>query len=257
LRLVDTHAHLHHEGLSHRVDDVLAAATTAGVEIIINVGVDHNDSRQAVELAERYPNLYATIGLHPHDAKLGLPALESLALILAGHQAQSDKIVAIGECGLDYFKNFSSKQDQEYAFRFQIELALEHELPMVWHVRNAFDDFFKITGEYRDLQGIVHCFTSTADNIEKAVDRGYLIAFNGIMTFTKDTEQLNAAKACPLDSMVLETDCPFLSPAPLRGQVNEPANIRLVAEFLAELRGQPVDEVASATTSNARQLFGL
>lgn len=254
IRLIDTHAHLHHEGLNNRVDSVLEAAGSAGVEVIINVGVDHQDSREAVQLAARHPNLYATIGLHPHDAKLGLPALESLVLVLDSRAA---KIVAIGECGLDYFKNYSAKAEQEYAFRYQIELALRHNLPMVWHVREAFDDFFRIVDEYQDLRGIVHCFTSSQANMEKAIERGFLVAFNGIMTFTKDAEQLAAAKACPLDKMVLETDCPFLSPAPLRGQVNEPANVRLVAEFLAELRGERLEDLARATTANAQKLFNL
>ncbi len=278
--LTDTHAHIHFDQYAGQVSAVLVSASKADVGTIICVGVDEVDSAKAVEFAQRYagstPNIYATVGLHPHDAKKGQPALDQIAR-LARKNVRSNRltpnssllttgsVVAIGECGLDYYRNLSDKGDQEQAFRFQIELALALGLPMVWHVRDAiesssgtaFDDFFKIVDQYPGVEGIVHCFTSHRANMEKAVERGFLVAFNGIMTFTKDVDQLESAKACPIQSLVLETDCPFLSPAPLRGKVNEPANIKLTAQFLAELRGEELEHLCRQTTVNANKMFGL
>ncbi len=251
--LVDTHAHLHfRDDYSERLDDVLASARTAGVDKIVSVGTGVEDSRAAIELASRYDQLYATVGLHPHEANQGRAAFEELAALAA-----QPKVVAIGEAGLDYYYNHSSKADQEAAFRFQIELALQHGLPMVWHVRDAFDDFFRIIDDYPSVRGIVHCFTSTTENMRKATDRGFYIALNGIMTFIKDPTQLEMAKAVPLDRLVLETDCPFLTPSPHRGKPNEPAYIKLTAEFLADLRGERFEELSAATSQNAIAVLGL
>jgi TatD DNase family protein len=252
--LVDTHAHLHHEGLYDRLDEVMASAQAAGVTKIVNVGVAEDDSRVAVELAAKYDHVWATVGLHPHDAETDdvTKAISTLKQL-----ATSPGVVAIGECGLDYSREGTSKDKQAMVFRSQIELALEHDLPMVWHVRDAFDDFFQITGEYDGLRGIVHCFTSTKANMQIALERGYYIALNGIMTFTREQAQLDMAKAVPLDRLVLETDCPFLSPVPHRGKTNEPANLKATAEFLAKLRGESYDELAAATSHNAERLLGI
>ncbi|MBW3538593.1 TatD family hydrolase, partial [Candidatus Parcubacteria bacterium] len=202
--LVDTHAHIHFDQYADRLDDVLQNAQANGVEAMVCVGVDEHDSAKAVALAQKLPNLYATVGLHPHDAAKGQPALDRIAELaranlLTPHSSlpTARSVVAIGECGLDYFKQYSPRADQERALRFQIELALELGLPMVWHVRDAFDDFFRTVDEYQGLRGIVHCFTGNRTNMERAVERGFYVAFNGIMTFTKDQSQLEAAKACP------------------------------------------------------------
>lgn len=251
--LVDTHAHIHFGDLSGRLDAVLANAKAAGVDRIVTVGVDAEDSTAAIALAKRYEQVYATVGLHPHDAKHGDAAAEQKLAELAA----DPKVVAIGECGLDFFKNFSDKPDQEKTFRYQIELALKLDKPMVWHVREAFDEFFAIVDEYPGIRGIVHCFTSNSANMQKAVDRGFMVALNGIMTFTKDDSQLEAAKLLPLDNLVLETDCPYLTPAPKRGQVNEPANVKLVAEFLANLRGESFQELSESSSQNAARLLRL
>lgn len=250
--LVDTHAHLHHEGLAERVDEVLADAEAAGVATIINVGVNETDSAEAIKLAARFKHVYATVGLHPHEADRLDQAKTQLSELTGG-----PKVVAIGECGLDYFRSQTSPGQQAAAFRLQIELALAHNLPMVWHIRDAFDDFFAIVDQYQGLRGVVHCFTSTKDNMNKAVDRGFLIALNGIMTFTKDEPQLEAAREVPLGSLVLETDCPFLAPVPMRGRANEPAFMKFTAEFLADLRGEAYEDLARATSNNAKALFGI
>ncbi len=276
--LIDTHAHIHFDDYADRVDEVLTNAQSAGVTTIICVGVNDEDSAKAVTLVrslnaksvlktrssekkdqiQSTVKLFATVGLHPHDANRGQKALDIVAQLARSTTYEPrSPIVAIGECGLDYYRNLSSHDEQAKAFRFQIELAQELNLPMVWHVRDAFDDFFRIVDEYPGVQGIVHCFTSNQTNMDKALQRGFYIALNGIMTFTKDQEQLAAAKACPLDRLVLETDCPFLSPAPLRGQVNEPANLRHTAEFLAELRGEDYNTFAMHTSQNTVKLLGL
>jgi TatD DNase family protein len=260
--LVDTHAHLHfrdynaarpdHKHDVPELDEVLANAKKAGVDTIITVGTDEADSYAAVELSRRYHHIYATVGLHPHDTKDPLKDAEAFKKL-----AGDPKVVAIGECGLDYFRNHSTKEDQEQMFRVQIELALAVEKPMVWHVRDAFDDFFRIVDEYDGLKGIVHCFTSNRSNAQKAIDRGFLIALNGIMTFTKDEEQLAAAKIIPLESLVLETDCPFLAPTPHRGKPNQPSYLSDTAEFLAQLRGESFEELSEATSHNALRLFKI
>lgn len=252
--LTDTHAHLHHHGLENRVNEVLANAAAAGVTTIINVGVTAEDSRQSVALAQKYDNMFATVGLHPHDAEFehsptSIQALDELA--------NDSKVVAIGECGLDYSRANKGQKVQEPVFRGQIDIALKHDLPMVWHIRDAFDDFFEIIDDYADVRGVVHCFTSTKANMNKAVERGFFIALNGIMTFTKDASQLEAARAVPLESLLLETDCPFLAPVPLRGKTNEPAYLRKTAEFLATLRDENLENLARATTANADKLFRL
>jgi TatD DNase family protein len=251
--LVDTHAHIHFDQYRDRLDEVLAAAQSAGVERIICVGVDDEDSARAVKLAARHPQLIAaTVGLHPHDAHRGPAALARVAEL-----AREPGVVAIGECGLDYFRELSPRADQERALRFQIELGLELGKPMVFHVRDAFAQFFGIFDDYSGVRGVVHCFTSHRADMQQAVDRGLAIALNGIMTFTTDESQLEAARAVPLDSLVLETDCPFLTPAPKRGQVNEPANLAITARFLAGLRGEEYEVLARQTTANAKRLFGL
>lgn len=252
--LIDTHAHIHFDQYSGRLDEVFSNAQKSGVSKIITVGVDETDSHKAVVLAERYDQVWATVGLHPHEASRGQAALDTIAG-LADHQ----KVVAIGECGLDFFRNLSTHEDQEKTLRFQIELALKLSKPLVFHVRDAFDEFFEILDSYSDSKprGVVHCFTSTCDNMEKAVERGLLIALNGIMTFTKDQSQLEMARSVPSGSLVLETDCPFLTPHPLRGRENEPANLKLTIEFLANLRGEDPLQLAEQTTSNAVSLFGL
>jgi len=252
--LIDTHAHIHFEEFREELDDVLANAAEAEVERILCVGVDEIDSGQALAVARAYTHVYATAGLHPHEADRGYEALEEVQRLV---ELDPANIVAIGECGLDYYREGFDKDAQDRALRFQIELALEHDLPLVFHVRDAFDDFFALLDDYEGVRGVVHCFTAGPDEMHEAVERGLYVALNGIMTFTKDHQQLKAAMELPLDRLVLETDCPFLTPVPKRGQRNEPANVALTAQFLAELREESLEELSEATGKNAQDLFGL
>ena len=165
------------------------------------------------------------------------------------------KIVAIGECGLDYFYEHSPKKDQIKLLHFQLALAQHHELPVILHIREAFDDFWPIFDEYKGLTGVVHSFTATTKELDQALGRGLYIGLNGIMTFTKQADQLDAAKAVPLDRLLLETDAPFLTPAPERGTICQPKHVVLIARFLSKLRGDSRDSVAHASTANAAKLF--
>lgn len=250
--LVDTHAHIHFDEFRAELDDILARAHEAGVDKLICVGVNESDSAQAVAVAKAYENVWASVGLHPHDADHGYVALEEIAEL-----AELEPVVAIGECGLDQYKSETSLDEQERALRYQIELATEHDLPMIFHVRNAFSDFWRILDDYDSVRGVVHSFTAGPKELEGSLDRGLYIALNGIMTFSKDEAQLAAAKQVPDDRLILETDCPFLAPVPMRGRRNEPSYITYTAQFLAELRGQSDAHVARISTANAEKLFGI
>lgn len=200
--------------------------------------------------------LYATAGLHPHDAKSGNDALLTIEEIVKDG-GYGKKLLAIGECGLDYYRNNSEKPDQYKALEFQIELAITEGLPLVFHVRDAWEDFFGIIKNYPDIRGVIHSFTGTTHEVEQASGYNLYFGLNGIMTFTKDQKQLDAAKLIPAERLLLETDCPFLSPDPVRGKRNEPANVIYIAEFLAKLRGETPTDLSSQTTLNAKTLFGI
>jgi TatD DNase family protein len=252
--LIDTHSHIHFDDFRDDLPELLERSHDAGIEKILTVGVNELDSAQAIAVARAHDNVWSTVGLHPHDADRGFEALEEVARL-----AEFESVVGIGECGLDYFRSETNLDDQERALRFQIELALSLDLALVFHVRDAFPDFWRILDEYRGegIRGVVHCFTASVPELNGALERGLYVALNGIMTFTKDSGQLAAANAVPLDRLVLETDCPFLTPMPLRGKRNEPANIALTAQFLANLRGEALEDLEVATTGNAERLFRI
>lgn len=258
--LVDTHSHIQLADYDENRDEVLDRARAAGVTMMA-VGVDVPSSVAAIVLAKNHTDVFATVGLHPHDAagEKGkgeyYVAAEDFAAI--AKLAEDDTVLAIGECGLDYHYNNSPRDIQIDIFKQQIELALKLDKPMVWHVRDAFEDFFTVVDEYPGVRGIVHCFTGAKVEMQAAVDRGFYIAYNGIMTFTKDEAQLETVKATPLDRIVLETDCPWLSPKSHRGRSNEPAYIVEIAEFIADLRGENYAEFTTATTKNAQTILGL
>ena len=255
MQLTDTHCHVHSADYPLPITDMDAHNREAGVEYLLCVGTDAADSELAVRFVADRLHSWASVGQHPHEAKYGLEPLQKLRALVASDRQR--KIVAIGECGLDYFYGHASKEDQEKALRYQIELALEYDLPLIFHVREAFDDFWPIFDSYQGIRGVLHSYTDTGANFSKAMARGLYIGVNGIMTFTKVAEQLEVAKQIPIDKILLETDAPFLTPVPLRGTVNEPAHVLLVAQFLSELRQIALSELARQTTANAQQLFSL
>ncbi len=254
--LIDTHCHLTFEPLDADVAAVVQRSRQAGVTGWVTVGTDLADSRKAVELAGQYDGMYAAVGIHPHDAKdADVAALAELKQI-----AQEPKVVAIGETGLDFHYNFSPPPDQKRVFAAHLELARELELPVVIHCREAFDETVEILDQHgTGLKGVVfHCYSGTAEQAALLLAEGYYLSFTGVVTFKNAQQTREAAKAVPLDRLMVETDCPYMSPEPVRSQKpNEPALIVHTARFLAELKGVDVGEFASASTQTAKNFFGL
>jgi TatD DNase family protein len=253
--LIDTHAHLDHERFKDDVDQVIERAKLAQVQSIITVGADLASSRQAVEFARRYPDVIATVGVHPHDAdSVSDSVLNEIAIL-----AQDEGVVAIGEIGLDYHYDFSPRDVQRRVFAIQISLARELELPIVVHVREAYQDVMSIlkSEHAEDVGGIVHCFSGDREAAKDCLDMGFYISVGGILTFANSQELREIIRGLPMDRILLETDAPYLTPVPYRGKRNEPAYLVHVAEALANLKGITFDEVAETTTLNACKLFGL
>lgn len=249
MQLIDTHCHIHEASYPLDQVEVLQRARYASVTKMICVGTNEQSSREAVAFAARHDGIYASIGVHPHDTKDGWSNVVNLA--------DADKLVAVGEIGLDYFYTHSPREMQIQALEEQIDLALRYKLPIIFHVREAFDDFWPIFDNFHGIAGELHSFTDTTAHMEQALGRGLYIGANGISTFTKDAAQKKMFAAIPLNRLLLETDAPFLTPAPLRGKVNEPAFVEKIAEHHAKIREISVDEIASATTANANALFAL
>lgn len=247
--LIDTHCHIQ-EPIELALADILANAQAADVLQMICVGTSEESSRQAISFANEYPAAFAAVGVHPHETNRGYSDISRLA-------GSSPKIVAVGEIGLDYFYNHSPKEIQIAALRAQIEVALAHNLPIIFHVRDAFDDFWPIFDDYKGVKGVLHSFTDSITTLQRAIDEGLYIGVNGISTFSKDHAQQAMFDAIPLDRFLLETDAPFLTPVPNRGKINQPAYVRLVAEFHAKRRNISLDELSAITSNNARSLFSL
>jgi TatD DNase family protein len=256
MELIDTHCHLTFEPLAGDVPGVVERSRAAGVTGWITVGTSLEDSRRAIELAGRYENMYATVGIHPHEAQnADAGALEEL-----GRLARSEKVVAIGETGLDFHYNFSKQPDQKRVFAAHLEIARDTELPVVVHSRNAFEETLEILDrDGRGLKGVVfHCFSGLPEQARLILERGYYASFTGVVTFKNAETARAAAKTVPLDRLMLETDSPYMSPEPLRKQKpNEPALMVHTAEFLAHLKGVPLDDLAQATTRTAVEFFHL
>ena len=256
MRFIDTHAHLTFEGLCENLDDVLERSRSAGVDGWITVGTDPKENTKSIELAGANKNMFAAVGFHPHEARLiTTDDFDTLAA-----QMKEDIVVALGEIGLDYHYNFSEPPIQREVFRKQLEIAAATEKPVIVHSREAFDETLEILSEYIGrLRGIViHCFGGDANQARKAVEMGCYISFTGTVTFkTADTAR-EAAGAVPLNRLMIETDCPYMSPAPMRKQrVNEPALMVHTAAKIAELHGVTTEEIARITTENAVDFFNL
>ncbi len=255
IELVDTHCHIHFVDFPLDPEKVIQDAALAGVTRLIVVGCTLEDSRMAVEFAARHENVWAAIGLHPHEGAQYVH--DHAALQSFRDLAGSPKVVAIGEIGLDYYYEHSPKEDQIKLLRFQLDVAKEYAKPLIFHVREAFDDFWPIFDSYDGLKGVVHSFSSSTNDLEQILKRGLYVGLNGIMTFTKNEEQLAAARAVPLEKLLLETDAPFLTPKPFRGKICESKYVRVTGEFLSELRNESLEKLAAATTVNAKELFNL
>lgn len=270
VELFDTHCHIQSAGLAdgERLtrevwskdpkltgDWLMSSAQANGVSRLICVGCDLADSRLAINFAAQHNGAWASIGIHPHEAKDFANKPTLLADFAA--LASKAKVVAVGECGLDYYYEHSPKIEQEKILRFQIELALKNDLPIIFHVRDAFDDFWPIFADYRALRGVLHSFTDNQSNLIRALEAGLYIGVNGIATFVKQPEQKAMYAAIPLENLLIETDAPFLTPTPYRGSINEPKQALTVAAYLCEIYDIDLNTLATATTANAKTLFGL
>lgn len=267
MELFDTHCHIHeiienltpvHEkwlkGGINDVEQVIAEAKEVGVTRAMCVGTSAPDSELAVRFVDGRDNMWASIGIHPHEAQDHIDHPEKLQLFEG--LVEKPKVMAIGECGLDFYYNHSPKEAQIEALKFQLDLAQKRDLPVIFHVRDAFKEFWPIFDQYTSLTGVIHSFSSTMDDMNEILSRKRLyVGLNGIMTFTKQPNQLEAAKAVPLQRLLLETDAPFLTPAPYRGKICQLKHVRVTAEFLANIRGENLQEFATQTTRNAQKLF--
>lgn len=289
--LFDTHAHLHDPWIGDDLPEVMARAKEAGVEQIVTVGCSLQDSQNALAVAEQYENVWATVGLHPHDAKDWSPELESEFRELAAHE----RVVAIGEIGLDFFRNLSPHDAQYRAFEAQLALADDLGLPVVIHSRDAHEEAYSVLSEWAQSHspptppgqmsregsssplaprgemsrsdrggsarqhpiGVIHCFSGDVYLAHRYHDLGFLISFAGPVTYPKNRDLREAAGSLPLEAIVVETDCPYLSPQPARGKRNEPANIRHTANKIAEVRDESIEVVIERTSLNALRLFRL
>lgn len=255
MEFVDTHCHIHFPDYELDSGKVIENALQDEVRRLICVGCTLPDSQAGIRMAEKYDNIWASIGLHPHEGARYIH--DHHALQQFRDLVTRPKVVAIGETGLDYYYEHSPKQDQKKLLKFQLDLAVEHNLPLIFHIRDAFDDFWPIFDGYKNLRGVVHSFTAGSKDLEQILKRDLYIGLNGITTFTKKPDQIEAIKALPLQKLLLETDAPFLTPVPFRGTICEPKHVRVTASFLSNLRDESLEQLAAVTTQNARDLFSI
>ena len=252
MRLIDSHTHLDDAQFSEDRAAVIERARAAGVERMLAIGTGGGppDLEAGVRLADEYPFVLASVGVHPHDAAKATEAtFERL-----GELAVHPKVVAIGEIGLDYHYDFSPRDVQRAVFSRQLAIAAEAALPIIIHTREAWDDTFEILRREWRGEGVVHCFTGDAAQARQALDGGFHLAFGGVLTFPKAEPVREAARLTPADRLLIETDCPYLAPVPHRGKRNEPAFVAETARRLAEVRGQTVEEIAERTADNFERL---
>lgn len=264
MKFIDSHCHLDMEPLLGDQEGAIERANKVGVAGLINVGSSLRGSKRSIELSDKYPNIWASIGLHPHDADLVMDleaTIEELTEL-----AKNDMVVAIGEIGLDYFDQETGgevtsvvKESQKALFTRQLDLAKDLNLPVILHIRNAWTDTLKILKEKKISRGVVHCFTGNPSEASDFLLLGLYIGFTGFVTFEQPKyDQISeAAKVVPLQKILIETDAPFLAPEPYRGKTNEPAYVVEVAKKIAELKGISLDDIAEASVKNTKKVFNI
>ncbi len=256
MELIDTHCHLTFDDLRRDIEQVLRRSIAAGVTSWITIGTDIEENRKAIELAGRFDNMYAGVGIHPHDAK----NVTAETITELKRLAEHEKVVAIGETGLDYHYDFSKRRDQVRVFAEHLKVAAELGLPVIIHCRKAFDETLDILERHgRGVERVVfHCFSGSAEQAKILLDHGFYISFTGVVTFKNARIKQQAAEVAPLDRLMLETDCPYMSPEPMRKQkVNEPALMVHTAGFLAELKKMSLPDLAEAVTATSKEFFSL
>ena len=252
--LFDTHAHLNDPAFDPDREELLATFAAAGVGLVMNAGCSLESSRDIVAMADKYPWLYASVGSHPDSAnEVDEAVLEEYRKLCK----LSDKVKAIGEIGLDYYSEDIPRDIQQKAFRMQMALAQELDLPVIVHERDAHNDGLAIVKEFPGVKGVFHCYSGSAEMARQLVNLGWYIGFTGVLTFKNARKAVETAASIPLDRIVLETDCPFMAPEPFRGKRNHPGYLYRMAEKLAEIRGISVEEVHAATFENGKRLYRI
>ena len=251
--LIDTHTHLNTSKFKDNYKEVIDRARKNGVEKMIVVGFDKETNIKAIELAETYPFLYASVGYHPTDARY----VKDSDFELLRKQLTHPKVVAVGECGLDFYWDKEHIEQQITVFQKQIELSNEFQKPLIIHMREASEATYNVLAEFDEVHGVMHCFSGSADMAKEYAKLGLYISLGGPVTFQNGKKPKEVAKAIPLEKLLIETDSPYLSPHPFRGKTNEPARVKLVAEELAKIKAVPLEEIARVTSENATKLFKL
>jgi TatD DNase family protein len=254
--LSDTHCHLEMLGDPKEVEEIIARARETGLVLMVTIGTDLPSSQKASDYAQNYPDVYATVGMHPHEVKTVTPEIFDQFRELI---RKNSKIRGIGETGLDFYYDHSPREAQRSSFAGHIQLAKETGLPVIVHSRNAAEETIEILKKENAAEagGIIHCFTENLDMARKAIEMNFMISFSGIITFKNSTDLQEAAAQIPLDKILIETDAPFLSPIPFRGKKNEPMRVKQVAEKIAEIKKIPLEEVEWVTTQNAKKIYGI
>lgn len=252
---IDSHCHLDRlklEKYENGLDGAIAAATDQQVSEMLCVAIDLEHVDQVLNIAAKYPNIYASVGVHPTSYEGEEPTVERLVGL-----ADGQKVIAIGETGLDYYYSAEMKELQQQRFKVHLEASKQTRKPVIVHTRDAKEDTLSIIADHGDerIAGVLHCFTEDLDMALRAIDLGYFISFSGIVTFKNAAELQEVARSIPLERMLIETDSPYLAPVPYRGKPNEPKYVPKVAEFIAELRGLSVEQIAEQTAANFHSLF--
>ncbi len=251
--LFDTHAHLNDPAFDADREELMAGLADKGIGLVMNAGCSLQSSREIVAMAERYDWLYASVGSHPDSAdEVNEDTIEQYRRL-----CRHEKVKAIGEIGLDYYYEDIPRETQKKAFRMQMALAKEVDLPVIVHEREAHDDGMKIVKEFPGVTGVFHCYSGSAEMARQLVKLGWYIGFTGVLTFKNARKAVETAASIPLDRIVLETDCPFMSPEPHRGKRNDPSRLPYMAQKLAEIRSISVEEAIAITTENAKRLYRL
>lgn len=252
--LFDTHAHMDDRAFDTDREALLASLPDAGIALLMNPGCSLASSRNADALSKAYPYIYAAVGSHPDAAnEVDDAVLDAYRMLCK----QNPKIKAIGEIGLDYHYEDIPRETQKKAFRAQLELAREQGLPVIVHERDAHEDGMALVREFPDVTGVFHCYSGSAEMARQLIDLGWYIGFTGVLTFKNARKAVETASAIPLERIVLETDCPYMSPEPFRGKRNDPSKLYRMAEVLAEIRGLSVEEIHAATMQNACRLYRI
>lgn len=250
MTLVDSHAHLFYEGIYENLDEKIRMSVLSGVKYILSVSTDSKSMMKNLEIADNYKNVCCSIGIHPHHFADGYSMDELKSLL------NNKKVVAIGEVGLDYhFEDSTSRADQLTLLQDMLSLSEYCDLPYIIHARECFPEIFEVMNDYKGIKAVFHCYTDSLENAKKILDMGYYISFSGVITFKKSEELRNILRYVPKDRLLLETDCPYLAPIPVRGKINEPAYVNFIAECAAEVLDITIEEISENTTNNFFALF--